>query len=122
DVEANHALIRKKIDPEAVGEIFWRFAVEILKDDGVVGGEFDWGDPGLEPREDIDVFAATHGFGDERDWRPDVGCAGVGRAGLADRGETARHHADDGERLAVEEDGFADRIGVGGEVMLPEVV
>ncbi len=88
----------------------------------VVRGEFGAGDAGLETRENVDVFAAAHGLGDERERSPDIGSAGVGRARLADRGKAARHHADDGERLTVEENRLADGIGIGGEVMLPEVV
>ena len=104
------------------GEILGIFATEILKDEGVVGGEFGAGDAGLETRENVDVFTAAHGLGDERERSPDIGSAGIGRAGLADGGEAARHHADDGERLTVEENRLADGIGIGGEVMLPEVV
>ena len=96
--------------------------MKILKDEGVVGGEFGGRDAGLEAREDVDIFTAAHRFGDERERRPDIGRAGIGGAGLTDRAEAARHDADDGERLAIEEDGLADGIGIGGEVVLPEIV
>src|SRR5262249_28630555 len=108
EVHADHPLVRKEIDTEAVGKIFGKVAVEILSDERVVGSEFGWRDPGLEPREHVDIFAVAGSLSDERERSPQVRSAGIGRARLTNHGKSPRHHADNGERLPVKKDGLAD--------------
>ena len=73
EVHADHALVWKEVDADVLADVVGKCAVEILKDERVVGGEFGGSDTGLEAREDVDVRAAAHGLGDERERRPNVG-------------------------------------------------
>ena len=73
EVHADHALVWKEVDARFLADVFGKFAMKILEDERVDGGKFGGCDSRLEACEDIDVVAAAHRFGDQRERRPNVG-------------------------------------------------
>ncbi len=80
------------------------------------------GNTGLQPRQHADIFAAAHRPGNERQRRPNIRCARVGRTFISYRIEVARHHPNHSEWLTVQQNGFAYPVGVASQPAHPNSI
>src|SRR6202040_981965 len=102
--------------------VVWEFSAEVLGHDLHSRGKLSAVNTRLQPGQHADIFSAAHGPSYQRQRRPDIRCATVGRTLIADRIEFARHYPNHREWLTVQQNGFAYAAGVASEPAHPNSV